>query len=312
MTATGDTFEVLAMLRRGRLALDVCEPGRTTFITHVGAVPKLVPGAWIGHRDLLRAMALANLHPQQRAALARAVLVDYGHSFGVGRLELGVHPSGLPLGGTSVSLRGRSGELSCLYTWALGPAAEPVVCDWLALRAQPGWALDDAPKRLTGKGTHTLAELAGKILVLVETAVSARLVADELAGTVEVSAHARFAPYLDEPSSDAPVLLWPIDALSSAALARYEFGTVIPLAVGEGDLAAVAQWASEQANVTVATASEPGRIDRKGFERFWRACGRPKILLRGEPQWTAQGAAWLRDLGAIVSVEPTSTQLGLF
>ncbi|TPV95872.1 MAG: hypothetical protein B7733_07620 [Myxococcales bacterium FL481] len=310
--APDETLEVLAMLRRGRLAIDACESGRTTFLSHVGAVPKLVPGPWIGHRDLLRAMALANLHPQQRASLARAVLVEYGHTFGVGRLELTAHPSGLPLGGSSVWLRSRTSEVTCLYTWGLGPSPTAVACDWLVLRARPGWALDKPFKTLSATGLSTLFELAGKVLVVVETAVSARLVADLVQGQLDVTAHARFAPYVESSQPDAPLVLWPADALDSSALARFEFGTAIPLELGESETRAVSEWAEARANVTVASACEPNRLTRKGLERFWRACGRPKILVRGEPSWTAEGAAWLRRLGASVHVEPTSTQLGLF
>lgn len=52
---------VLRMLAQERLSIDESEPGRTTFLSHLGAQPKLVPGPWIGHRDLLYALALANL-----------------------------------------------------------------------------------------------------------------------------------------------------------------------------------------------------------------------------------------------------------
>ncbi|MEE9386449.1 MAG: hypothetical protein V3V08_23790 [Nannocystaceae bacterium] len=304
--------EVQAMLGRERLGIDVCEQGRTCFISHVGAVPKLLPGAWIGHRDTLRAMALANLHPQQRASLAGAVLVDHGSEFGVGRLQLETLASGLPFGGSSLWLQGRSGGVSCLYTWALAGPARTKTCDWLVVRAQPEWALDHPPRPLSAAGLSTLVELAGSALVVVETVVDARQLADELVDVIPVTAHARFYPYLDACDAEAPVLIWPSDALDSPTLRGREFGTVVSLAGDEASYAVVSRWAEGRERVQTAKASCPGRTDRAGLEQFWRDCGRPKVLLTGDAEWAAQGSAWLRGLGAHVHGQQRATQLGLF
>ena len=53
-------------------------------------------------------------------------------------------------------------------------------------------------------------------------------------------------------------------------------------------------------------------MSREGLSHYWRACGKPKILLRGDPQWASEGRAWLESLGATVAREAEATQLGLF
>jgi hypothetical protein len=55
----------------------------------------------------------------------------------------------------------------------------------------------------------------------------------------------------------------------------------------------------------------PDRIDRERLAAFWEACGRPRVLLRGDSAWTTIGAAWLRSLGATVEVQGRATQLSL-
>ena len=142
MTDEAELHLVQQLIARERLSLDVCARGRTCFLSHVGAVTKLVPGPWIGHRDLIYALALANLTPAQRTALARSVLVDHGREFGVGRLALSALPSGLPLGGCALRLHPRGGGPVCLYTWALGEHAGTAACEWLLLRAEPGMPID--------------------------------------------------------------------------------------------------------------------------------------------------------------------------
>src|SRR5690606_35064496 len=195
MDLEAQLHEVQHMVSRERLSLDEPGPDRTCFLSHVGAQAKLVPGPWIGHRDLVYAMALANLSPSQRTSLARAVLVEHGREFGVGRLTLEAVASGLPLGGSSLRLAHRQGGLRCLYTWGLGVAPTSVECDWLLLRAQPEWALDEPPRPLMTKGMRTLASLGGTVLVLVDTAVAALQIARKLGDEVALQAHPRFAPY---------------------------------------------------------------------------------------------------------------------
>jgi len=146
---TAEAEAVQTMLARARLSIDDTQSGRTCFLSHLGAQERLSPGAWMGHRDLLYGLALANLSPSQRTSLARAVLVDHGREFGVGRLRLQTLASGLPLGGSSLLMEPRTGGTSCLYTWALGPGATPATCDWLLLRASPQWAVEAAPKKFS-------------------------------------------------------------------------------------------------------------------------------------------------------------------
>src|SRR5690606_14808951 len=152
--------QIQAMLTRERLAVDLCDGNRSAFLTHVGAPPRLIPGSWIAHRQQILALALANLSPSQRASLARAVVVEWGREFGVGRMVLSAVASGLPLGGSSLSMRPRTpggdGRPNILYTWALGPRATPVTCDWLLLRAQPEWACDRPPRPIGARGLETL------------------------------------------------------------------------------------------------------------------------------------------------------------
>jgi len=315
--------QIQAMLTRGRLAIDLCDGRRTTFLTHVGAAERLVPGPWIAHRQLVMALALANLAPHQRAALAQTVLVEWGREFGVGRLVLTALASGLPLGGSSLALRPRNpggeGHPHVLYTWALSPLATPLTCDWLLLRAQPEWALDDAPRSIGVRGLETLAQLGGRVLLCVPDAVAARQVADGLArrpvrhGAPALDAHPRFLPYLEHHEAGAPLLLWPHDALRAPSLERSELSTIVLIGAPEAVRLETLRWAGERPGLEVVDAACPGRVDRKTLAAYWKRCARPKILLRGDPGWTAPGEAWLRSIGAEVASMPAEgTQLGLF
>ena len=306
--------EVQHLFARERLAIDDMQPGRTCFLSHVGAQPKLVAGPWIAHRDLLYALALANLSPVQRTSLARAVLVEHGHEFGVGRLLLEARASGLPLGGSSVRLRHRRGGVTCLYTWALGPKPQPAPCDWLLLRAQPEWALDAPPRTLAAGGLSTLAELGGEVLVLVSTAVAAVQVAQACSGRVELAAHPRFSPYIEGLNPDAPVLLWPHDALDGAGLRRRELAAIALVGAPEWvrqELGGRLDRMPRGEHVELVDLGCPGRASREQLAAFWEACGRPRILLSGDPTWVAVGAAWLASLKAEVVVQAEATQLDL-
>ncbi len=307
--------EVQHMISRERLSLDEPAPDRTCFLSHVGAQAKLVPGPWIGHRDLIYAMALANLSPAQRTSLARAVLVEHGREFGVGRLTLEALASGLPLGGSSLRLGHRQGGLRCLYTWGLGVAPASTACDWLLLRAQAEWALDPAPRPFMVKGLATLAALGGQVLVLVDTAVAALQIARACGNEVPLQAHPRLAPYLEKVEPDAPVLLWPHDAIDGPGLARHSVAAVVLVGAPEPVRQQVEAWRGRQGpageRVPVVEVGCPGRVDRTRLAAFWEACGRPRVLLRGDSAWTTAGAAWLRSVGATVEVQGRATQLSL-
>lgn len=324
MSSTDDDEVQLiqGMLGRERLAIDLFDAQRTTFLTHVGAQPRLVPGPWIAQRQLVMALALANLNPAQRASLAHAVIVEWGREFGVGRLVLEAHASGLPLGGSSLLMRPRSpgggGRPRVLYTWALGLRATPVACDWLLLRAQPEWALDRPPRPIGLRGLETLAQLGGTVLLLVPTAVAARQIADVVADVVPLTAHPRFLPYLERHDPDAALLLWPHDAFGSASLERRrgsanpELSTAVLIGAPEQVRLDAQRWAAERPGVEVVDAACPSRMDRKALARYWQACGRPKVLLRGDAEWAAEAIPWLRSQGAIVHGHSEATQLGLF
>jgi len=306
---------VQRLLARERLSLDEPAEDRTCFLSHVGAQPRLVPCPWIGHRDLVYAMALANLSPAQRHALANAVLIEHDRDFGVGRLELRAMSSGLPLGGSSLLLQPRGGGLRCLYTWALGPKATSAPCEWLLLRAQPGWAADHRPPELSATGLSTLATLGGEVIVLVPSAVAALQVARLCAGKIDVAAHPRFSPYIEGLQPEAPVLLWPHDALDGAGLRRHAITAVALVGAPERVRQDAAAWRArrggERSNVEVVEAASPGRIDRERLLAFWQACERPRVLLRGDPQWATTGARWLSEQGAEVEVAGAATQLEL-
>jgi len=311
-----ELHEVQHMISRERLSLDEPAVDRTCFLSHVGAQPKLVPGPWIGHRDLVYAMALANLSPAQRTSLARAVLVEHGREFGVGRLTLEAVTSGLPLGGSSLRLVHRQGGLRCLYTWALGVAPTPVPCDWLLLRAQAEWAPERPPPALRLKGLRTLASLGGVVLVLVDTAVTAVQIIRACGEQLAFQAHPRFAPYLEGLEPEAPVLLWPHDAIDGAGLQRHEdISAVVLASAPERVRLQVEAWKARRGptgeRLQMAEIAIPGRVDRPHLAAFWEACARPRVLLRGDSAWSAQGAAWLRSQGATVEVQGQATQLSL-
>jgi hypothetical protein len=317
-----DREAVLRILARERLCIDRAAPGRTTFLSHLGAMTKLVPGPWIAHRDLLLALALANLTPDQRRSLAQAVLADYDREFGVGRLLLRALPSGLPFGGSSLALRPRGGEPRCLYTWALGADALADPCDWLLLRAQPEWALDGA-SALEPAVLETLHALGSDVVIFVPSAVAARQVADHCLRGIPITAHPRFLPHLSDTEHDAKIALWPMDAVPSQSLSRRRVTAVIIVDGTETTTRTILRWAAERSDareaetgkpneIEVTEASCPGRLSRSGLLRFWEACERPSILLRGDPTWTGPGQEWLRANGAAVELQVDSTQLGLF
>ncbi len=318
-----DLDPVLQLLAHERLRVDRCERGRTTFFSHLGAAPRLVPGPWLGHRDLLYALALANISPAQRASLARAVLVDHGREFGVGRLSLMTCPSGLPFGGSSLLMRPRGGGPTCLYTWAFAPDAAAARCDWLLLRAEPTWALDDPPPPLRPNALATLDALGLDVLVFVATAVCARLVADRCLADVVATAHPRFLPHLATHDPHARVRLWPHDAFDprtfDAVLRGRSKRPDAPLAfvlvdAPESLRRGLQTWLSGQPKtrpVELVHAGCPGRADRGDLARLWEACGRPAVLLRGDPEWSAGGTSLLRGLGARVEAHTESTQQSL-
>ncbi len=305
--------QVQRMLSRERLTIDEPGEGRTCFLSHLGAPRKLTPGTWIGHRDLLYALALANLSPSQRTSLARAVLVEHGREFGVGRLRLQTMPSGLPFGGSSLVMEPRAGGLTVAYTWALGMAPGTVPCDWLLLRAQPRWALPAAPPVLVSESLETLVALGGNVVVLVKGATEARQVAEAVGDRVELAAHPRFASHLEGLTSDASVLVWPHDAVDATGLRRWKVVAVVLVDAPERVRAATKQWlAAAQTPAQIADASCPGRVGRTELAAFWEACGKPRILLRGDPKWGHAGEQWLESIGASVHVQGEATQLGLF
>lgn len=320
-----DLAAVQQLLARGRLSVDRCERGRTTFLSHLGAAPRLVPGAWLGHRDLLYALALANLSPSQRHSLARAVLVDHGREFGVGRLSLTTYPSGLPLGGSSLLLRPRGGGPTCLHTWALGPGAGAPACDWLLLRALPGWALEAPPPVLRPDGLATLHALGFHVEILVATATCARQVQDHALGGLPLAAHPRFSPHLESPDPAAAIRISPHDAFDPRTFGHApknmseQPSSPLALILVDAPLtlrARVDTWLSSQPagrTVEIVAASSPGRVARDDLERLWRASGCPQVLVRGDPTWTLPATTWLRDLGATAEAQSDDgTQLGLF
>lgn len=306
---------VVRMVARERLSIDDSQPGRTCFLSHVGAQPRLLPGPWVGHRDLIYALALANISPPQRTSLARAVLVEYEREFGIGHLQLEALPSGLPMGGSSLRMKHRTGGPVCLHTWALGPGARPVECDWLLLRAQPEWAVVEGPPVLRIEGLEMLAALGGEVVVLVATATGAIQIARACTPRVRVAAHPRFAPHIEGHDPDSPVLLWPHDALDGAGLRGREITALVMVDAPETTRREAETWRSRQGpaadRIELVDVTCPGRYRTDELVAFWRACGEPSVLLRGDATWVTSGARLLADLGAAVEIQPDATQLEL-
>ena len=341
MSAEAELHLVQQLVARERLSLDLCARGRTCFLSHVGAT-RLVPGPWIGHRDLIYALALANLAPAQRTSLARAVLVEHDREFGVGRLLLRTLPSGLPLGGSSLHMRPRGASPSCLYTWALGDAAAPAPCEWLLLRAEPTWSQAEAPRPLSPESLETLHALEASVVILVATAADARQIADRCLQRVPFTAHPRFLPHLENADrgttrpagNEGPrVRLWPHDAVAapgfwpqfraqpgavpkgmSSETAARQAGAVLLVDAPEPVRQQVGAWHAahpDARRIEVARARSPGRADRATLAAFWQACERPQILLRGDPEWAGDARRFLQDLGARVEAQAQGTQLPL-
>jgi len=44
--AEAELHLIQQLIARERLSLDLCARGRTCFLSHIGAAPRLVPGAW--------------------------------------------------------------------------------------------------------------------------------------------------------------------------------------------------------------------------------------------------------------------------
>ena len=315
MSVEREVQAVQRLLARERLSVDQCEDGRTTFLSHLGAQARLVPGPWIAHRDLVYALAMANLTPAQRSSLAHAVRTEHGREFGVGRSRLRTAPSGLPLGGSSLLITPRGEGPTCLYTWALGPKAQPERCDWLLLRAQPEWGLPSPPRGLTARGLETLTQIGADVVVGVAGATAARQVADLVRGVVAVGGHPRFLPHLaDEPdpaASKAKLLVWPHDALNTPSLARRRVDTLVLVDAPEEVRRTAERWADARERVEVTEAVCPGRLGREAMLDFWSACGRPKVLLRGDPAWLHPAETRLREAGAVVVARSDGTQLRL-
>ena len=203
---------------------------------------------------------------------------------------------------------------SCLYTWALGTAAAAARCDWLLLRASPEWACDPPPKKFSARGVQLLTQLGGEVVVLVGSGVGAVQVAQSCAGVVRVAAHPRFSPYIEALDPEARVLLWPHDALEGAGLRRHEIVAVALVDAPEVVKTQLKGWLERRSKgreIETVEVSCPGRVDRTAMEAYWRACGEPAVLLRGDSGWASSGAAWMRSLGASVFVQGEATQLSL-
>jgi hypothetical protein len=185
-------------------------------------------------------------------------------------------------------------------------------------------------------------------LLLVDTATSARQLADFVRGRLRLAAHPRFAPHLDDGdgatpqatvlASDANLVVWPHDALYAPTLHRRRAHTVVVIAGDEGVRAAAARWAEQHVDardpeprsrdraarteartppalggpVEVVHAACPGRLDADSLLRLLARAGLPKILLRGDPAWVRAGASRLADAGLIVAARSDGTQLGLW
>jgi hypothetical protein len=183
------------------------------------------------------------------------------------------------------------------------------------MRAQPEWALDDPPGVISVSGLEILGALGGEVVVLVGTAVAAVQIAQHIGGRVPMAAHPRFAPYLEGLIPDAPVLLWPQDALDGAGLRRHEVMAVVMVDTPESVQQEVENWLEQfgqrAERIQQSRAACPGRASRSEVEWFWRACGSPRVLVTGDPTWVQSGARWLRSIGAEVHVHGEATQLEL-
>ncbi len=316
MTGSMDARAIEQILARERLTIDLCAEGRTSFLSHVGATRRLVPGPWIAHRDLIYAMALTNISVSQRRALAHAVRVEHGREFGVGRCTLVTSSSGLPFGGSNLMVRPKLGGPEFLYTYALAASATPTPCEWLLLRAQPEWTRGDEVRALGVRGLDTLIGLGGDVLVLVPTVVAAKQVAALVKDRIALSAHPRFSPLIfaadEQASRDANLIVWPHDGLESPLLRDRDIRTAVVIDGGGEVLERVGRWAQGREALEVVPAACPGRIGRVALRKFWDGCGRPRILLRGRPNEVRLGTALLQDFDAHVIPRAEGTQLGLF
>ena len=304
------------MISRERLSLDEPAADRTCFLSHVGAQGKLVPGPWIGHRDLVYAMALANLSPAQRTSLARAVLVDHGREFGVGRLTLEAVSSGLPLGGSSLRLAHRQGGAPVPLYLGVGGGAH---CGGVRLAAASG-----AGRVGAGRASASAAGQGAAHPGLVGGG-------DAGAGGYRGGGPCRSWPRVETRFVSRPILASRRTSRGSSPRRRCCFGPMTPSTAPACSDTRSPRWcwsarrsaygsksmrgefgggpAGERLQITEVGC--PGRVDREHLRAFWESCARPRILLRGDSEWTAQGAQWLRSQGATVEVQGQATQLSL-
>jgi hypothetical protein len=151
--------------------------------------------------------------------------------------------------------------------------------------------------------------------VLVPTAVGAVQIAKVCAGRVAVAAHPRFAPHIEGHDPEAPVLLWPHDSLDGAGLRRHEIAALVLVDAPEPVRLEAEAWRMRLGprgeKIEIVDVTCPDRSRRAGMIAFWEGCGRPNVLLRGDPTWVASGARALGEAGAAVEIQPEATQLEL-
>jgi len=306
------------MLGQERLVIDRDIHGRTCFHSHFGACPRLGDGPWIAHRGWIEALSLRPLSASLQSILAQTAVHHHGRQFSVGRLELQSSSSGIPFGGSLLQMRLSNSSLRCVYGYALGKAAQAMVCDWLVLDLNSRWAhnLSSQPslKPLHAQGIETLLALGARMLCLTRTVVEARQFSTTLPGSLTLTGHPRFSPYLDMHQSlaKAQLVLWPMDSLQSPILRKQPFDILFLMNPTEIEKQQAEKWAESLNVKEVVSIANPDHMDPNAFLKFWTACGEPIILLRGETQWLKPTEGWFRDQGIEVCSHNDGVQLGLF